>query len=471
MLYFAHFKCYALCAMNNLHEDKRGELNSQITPPKLWSKNFTILVIGSFISMVGYTCASFSISLSVFDDSQSILRYALTLVALTLPNLIITMTAGTLFDRFSRRKMIPRIDYCYSAIFLTAGLLIHFGLMQYWMFLICALILGMLNGTYMVAFESFFPLLTTSQNTRKAYSVNSMIYPIASIITLPVTLLGYDLVGPVALFLGASVLLAANATMELNISVREPHIMRFNPQEQANLPPSPREIEFLSQGKDISSLTARKDKGTFFADFKEGVQYIAKEKGLLAITIYFFVISLCTGVYNTFLLPFFKTQVVFAPGGMWAYIIVLGCSTLGRLIGANVQYRVKFQKDIRFNVAVIVYIATNLITIIILHLPVWLMACVMLIEGTLSVTSYNIRISSTSTYVPDEKRGRFNGTFLAFNMIGSVLGQITGGLLSQIENLAIPYLISVTFLVNLIFVFLIIIPAKKYISPIYNRDL
>lgn len=457
--------------MSDLQEEKGKEIDSQIKLPNLWNKNFTILVLGGFISMVGYTCASFVIGLSVFDDSQDILRYALTLVALTLPNLIITMTAGTLFDRFSRRKMIPRIDYCYSLLFFTAGLLMHFNLMQYWMFLICALIFGMLNGTYMVAFESFFPLLTTTQNTRKAYSVNSMIYPIASIITLPLTLFGYDLVGPVALFLGAGALLAINATMELNIIVREPHIMRFRPEEQAKLPPSPRELEHLTQGKDISTLIAKKDKGNFFTDFKEGVKYIAGEKGLLAITIYFFIISVCSGVYSAFTLPFFRSRVDFEWGGMWAYIIVFGASTLGRLIGANVQYRVKFPKDIRFNVAVCVYIATNVFTIILFHLPVWAMAGVMLIEGSLSVTSYNIRISSTSTYVPDEKRGRFNGTFLAFNMTGSVLGQLTGGFLSEIENLAIPLTISITFLINLAFVFIVVIPAKKHISPIYNRDL
>ncbi len=462
-------------AMSNLHEEKEGLTNTQIKLPKLWNRNFAILVIGSFISMVGYTCASFAISLSVYDTTGSVLFYALTLVTAVLPKLVVPMIAGTVFDRHSRRKAIPRIDYCYTTLFLTIGLLTHFGIMKYWMFFISALILGTLDGTYMVAFDSLFPLLTTTQNTRKAYSINSMLYPIASIITTPLTLLGYDSIGPVALFLGASVLFAITATVELWIILREPHLVPFKPEEQAKLPPSPRELEYLSQGKDLSAFTARKEKGSFIGDFKEGIKYIAGEKGLLAITIYFFVISLCGGIMGTLNLPYFRSNVFMVGGkaidGMWAYFIVFGSSTLGRIIGANVQYRIKFPKDIRYNVAVFVYITINITSIIVFHLPVWLMACVMFVEGTLSVTSYNIRISSTSTYVPDDKRGRFNGAFLLFNMLGTILGQLIAGFVGDIKGVTVPVIISIVYIVNLLFVFIIIVPAKKHISPIYNRDL
>ncbi len=35
----------------------------------------------------------------------------------------------------------------------------------------------------------------------------------------------------------------------------------------------------------------------------------------------------------------------------------------------------------------------------------------MFINGFLAVNSYNIRISATQSYVPNELRGRFNGVF------------------------------------------------------------
>lgn len=46
----------------------------------------------------------------------------------------------------------------------------------------------------------------------------------------------------------------------------------------------------------------------------------------------------------------------------------------------------------------------------------------MLLTGILGVTSYTIRISATQSYVPDEKKGRFNGAFNMLNTVGSFTG-------------------------------------------------
>ncbi|MDD4010318.1 MAG: hypothetical protein PHQ67_11030, partial [Fermentimonas sp.] len=65
------------------------------------------------------------------------------------------------------------------------------------------------------------------------YSINSMLYPIASIITAPLTLFFYDKIGPLAIFAGSTLLFAITATVETLIKVREPHLVRFEPEKQA----------------------------------------------------------------------------------------------------------------------------------------------------------------------------------------------------------------------------------------------
>ena len=50
--------------------------------------------------------------------------------------------------------------------------------------------------------------------------------------------------------------------------------------------------------------------------------------------------------------------------------------------------------------------------------------------GLLGVTSYNIRIPATQRYVPDEKKGRFNGAFNTLSMIGILAGEAFAGVLS-----------------------------------------
>lgn len=89
---------------------------------------------------------------------------------------------------------------------------------------------------------------------------------------------------------------------------------------------------------------------------------------------------------------------------MLGYILIGGGMMIGRIVGANVHYRMKLKKDSRFKIALSVYFVSNIIFMVVLHLPIWIMAILMFVDGCLAVTSYNIRISSTQCYVPDEKR-------------------------------------------------------------------
>lgn len=451
-------------------------MTNELTTPKLWNKNFSILVVGSFISMMGYICASFAMGLFVYDQTDSIGLYALTLACSTLPRIIAPALAGTFLDRRSRRKVIYSLDFIYAGLFGTVAILLNFGVFKYYaMYIVVSAILGFIDGVYFVAFDSLFPLLVTTENTRKAYSINSLLYPVASIIMTPLTLLVFDQLGPFVIFCFSTVLFAITATVETQIIIREPHLIPYEREKQMKLPASPKEIEMTIAGQDLTAITPKKERASFFADFVEGTKYIGSEKGLLAITIYFFIISICGSAQGALLLPYFRgipTFNLFGAdiSGTWVYLIVFGCSTIGRVIGGNVQYRVKFKQEKKYIVAVFVYIATNVISMVLLHLPVWTMMLCMLVEGMLSVTSYNIRISSTQVYVPDQKRGRFNGAFMFFNNLGSLLGQLLVVAIGSAE-LSVPWLITCIFGFNLISVFIIVLPAGKHIKPIYNSDL
>lgn len=458
--------------MNNLEQ-----VASNPQPlPKLWNKNFIILVLGSFVSIIGYSCATFTLGKFMLDtNNNDILLFAFSLAISMLPRLISPAIAGTYFDRHSRRKAIYTIDFMSAILFTLCAILFRFDALHIVVVYAVQFILGAQDGVYMVAFDSLFPLLVTTNTTRQAYSINSMLWPIGTVISMPLTLLGYEKIGPLTMFIVASCLLFVTACIEIFIRVREPHLMPYEPEKQLKLPKSPKQIEHENNGGTMEELIERKERNSFFTDFREGARYIKQEKGLLAITIYFFVVSLCGGAMNTLTFPYFNgmENVPLLGGtvsGLWVYLVVFGTSTIGRFIGANVQYHVKFKASIRYTVAVVVYITTNIITIALLHLPIWLMCTTMFIEGMLSVTSYNLRISSTQLYVPEEKRGRFNGAFMFFNMLGSLFGQIVAGLLGS-TTLTVPIIISCVFAFNLIAVFIIVIPAQKYIKPIYNVGL
>ena len=90
------------------------------------------------------------------------------------------------------------------------------------------------------------------------------------------------------------------------------------------------------------------------------------------------------------------------------------------------------------------------------------------IAGMSGVTTYTIRISSTQNYVPDEKKGRFNGAFLLLMTSGMLIGEILSGALSEIIN---PKYIVLGFNLLAATAAIVIIGGnRKQVSKIYNTD-
>ena len=83
---------------------------------RLWTKNYTIITIGSVVSMLGNSMAGFAMSLFVLDYTQSPLYYAIYMFLYTLPQIAAPVLAGPLMDRFSRRRTIYMLDFASTAI-------------------------------------------------------------------------------------------------------------------------------------------------------------------------------------------------------------------------------------------------------------------------------------------------------------------------------------------------------------------
>ena len=90
------------------------------------------------------------------------------------------------------------------------------------------------------------------------------------------------------------------------------------------------------------------------------------------------------------------------------------------------------------------------------------------LSGMLGVTSYNIRISSTQKYVPDGKKGRFNGAFNTISTVGTVLGQALAGVLSLImgERAIVVAANALCLAAALVFIG----GARKEVAKIYNTQ-
>ncbi|MCE5189742.1 MAG: MFS transporter [Eubacteriales bacterium] len=405
---------------------------------KLWTKDFTILTLGTVVSMLGNAVAGFAIGLLVLDQTDSVLLYAAFMTCYSLPKILLPMFAGPYLDRFSRKRVIYSLDFLSAVLYLAFFLLLNRGFFNYTVYLLLSVVIGSIDSVYGVAYETFYPLLISEGNFTRAYSIDSLIYPLSTAVMVPVAGLCYKTIGLAPLFLFNAFTFLVAAIFETQIKAVESHL--------------------------TTNACDKFDGARFFGDLKEGFAYLKRERGLKTITWFFFVMMFTSSVCMTLTLPYFKSLT--GVDGVMQYTFVMGANTIGRLVGGSVHYFFRYPEKKKYNIALIVYVAISVIDGAYLFFPFWVMLAIMFLDGMLGVTSYNIRISSTQNYLPDEMRGRFNGLFQMLIILGTIGGQLVAGAVG--DTLPIRWVVAAAMAVTLISVFVIVIPNGESVKKIYN---
>lgn len=404
---------------------------------KLWTRDFTILTLGTVVSMLGNAVAGFAIGLLVLDKTDSVLLYAVFMTCYSLPRIVLPMIAGPYLDRFSRKRVIYTLDFLSAGLYTVFFALLLKGYFNYTAYLLMSMLIGAIDSVYSVAYESFYPTLISEGNFTRAYSIDSLIYPLSSAIMVPIAGLCYKTVGLAPLFLFNAVTFLIAAIAETQIKAVETH---------------------------IAHAAERFSGSRFVRDLKDGFAYLKRERGLNAVTWFFFVMMLASSVCMTLALPYFKS--LKGVDGVMQYTFVMGANTIGRLIGGSVHYFFRYPAQKKYNIALFVYVAISIIDGAYLFFPFWIMLLFMLVDGMLGVTSYNIRISSTQNYLPDEIRGRFNGLFQMLSILGTIAGQLIAGAIGDLFD--IRWVVAICMAFTCLAVFVIIVPNGEHVKKIYN---
>ncbi len=415
------------------------EVNTGIkTQEKLWTKNFTIITLGTAVSLFGNVISGFATGLLVLDYTGSVFLFAIYMILYDLPRIVMPQLIGPILDKFSRRKMIYSLDFISAGIYAFFGFILIRGDISYVLLTIGCAMLGTISSIYAVAYESFYPLLITKGNMGKAYSISSTMESLMMVVT-PLSAYLYHSIGIAPLFFldAASYFIAA--VFETRIRVKEEYVIEKG------------EKFGLSQYKET---------------FKEGIEYLKMEPGLLAVAVYFMFSSFSGGANTIIGLPYFRE--IYGTMGEYIFMIVGGAMMVGRLIAGVFHYRHKIEPKHKFNIAFIVYICIAVIGGSYLFTPVPCMVAMTFASGILGMTSYNIRISATQAYVPDEKKGRFNGTFQMMSTFGMLAGEFLSGAMADIME---KRMVLVCFaILEFSAAWLLMYRNRKHVSKVYNRE-
>lgn len=403
----------------------------------LWTKNFTIITIGSVVSLFGTVISGFASGLLILDFTDSVFLFSLFMITTTIPSIVVPTIVGPLLDKFSRRKTIYMLDFTSATIYLIFGIILTKGVITYPLLLIGSITLGSINATYRVAFESLYPMLVTEGNMGRAYSVSSTLDSLIMVLT-PVSVFLYHNIGIAKLYMFDAIIFLIAALFEMQVKVDETYRVKAG------------ESFGLKQYKET---------------FVEGMKYLYSEKGLFFIALYFFFSSMDGGAGQVVGLPYFRDRFT---NGDYIFIFIQGATVIGRVIAGAFHYKHKIPKEKKFNITIFVYSVITILFAAYLYVPIPIMILMMFIVGVLAMTSYNIRISTTQSYVPNEKKGRFNGAFQVISTAGSLIGQFLAGLMA--DHMDKRMVIVIFAIIDFAMIWFIMYRGRGEVKKIYNQD-
>lgn len=407
---------------------------------RLWTKNFTILTLGSFISALGNSAAGIAFGILIFKETGSPFTLAIYTVLNIIPRVLVGFLAGPFVDRHSRRKMIFTLDFISTFFFLMVSLILFTGFFNVIVFTAIAMLFGIMDTIYQLAFMSLFPEVIEKGEHMRAYSLSSLIWPVSAAVMAPVAAFMIE-----NFTFGVAILMGFNALTFLIAAMLETKIDCF---------------EVLNT-KETSGLK-------FIHDLKEGFHYYKSEKGILGIGILFAAFSFVYATQDLLRMPYFVSSSVFT---LQDFSFLITASSLGRIIGGLIHYAFHYPPHKRYQIAVTVYITVEILGATMLYMPYIMMLVISFSVGLLSVTSYNIRMSATQVYIPNHMRGRVNASQNLLWNIGAILGALIMGAIAEYSTFDYRFIMLSAAIISLTAIFLIPIRMKEEFKKIYNADI
>ena len=401
----------------------------------LWTKNFTIITLGTVISAIGGVAMGFALSFVVFDHTGSTLMMALFAAASSLPGIILPVLLSPYLDNFRRKPVIVGLDYLSAVIYLLFGLYLLKHSFSLPLYLLFSLACGSIGSVYNLAYESLYPNLIPEGFAQKGYTVSGMLYPTVTMVMTPVASILYTRLGLGVLCLGEGLLLAAAASVETQIKVEE----------------------HTKPGGKFSF-------SDYIGDFKEGFRYLKKEKGLLRIYGYMPITQGISQATEPLIRAWFRT----APGlNLTMYALFTTAEFIGRSIGGLVHYKFEIPPETRCSLAYLVYVTYNIMDTVLLWLGFPLMLVNRGICGFLGINSATLRASSVQNYLPDNMRAKVNAVFnMLYALVPTLLTLAVGALGEMMDYRLCVTLVSAA---GLLPCYLIMWRGREDVKKVYNR--
>ena len=137
---------------------------------KLFSKDFTLVVIGQIISLFGNAVIRFALPLYLLNDTGSSALFGTVTACAFIPSILLSPLGGIIADRVNKRNVMVILDFFTAAVIFTFSLLSNSGNLVLFITVTLMILYG-IAGAYQPSVQASVPALVSQENLMAANSV------------------------------------------------------------------------------------------------------------------------------------------------------------------------------------------------------------------------------------------------------------------------------------------------------------
>ncbi len=148
---------------------------------KLFTKDFTLVVLGQIISLFGNATIRFALPLYLLNQTGSAALYGMVTACAFIPAILLSPLGGILADRVNKKNIMVVLDFFTAAVILAVSLLL--GKVDLVLLQTSALMLLYgIAGAYQPSVQASIPMLASQENYMAANSIINTISSFASLV-------------------------------------------------------------------------------------------------------------------------------------------------------------------------------------------------------------------------------------------------------------------------------------------------
>lgn len=400
--------------------------------PALGHRNFKLFFIGQCVSLIGTWMQNIGQSWLVLDLTHSALKLSVITMVQFIPVLAFSLFAGSLIDRFPKRKVLWAVQAFMMLLALVLALITYFKVVEYWHVLVLALLLGIANTIDLPTRQAYFIELVGKEDLMNAIALNSSIFQLARVIGPAIAGLLIGLVGMApCFFINAFSYIAVLISLSLITAQGLPHMQR-------------------------SGLSV----GLILGDVGEGLRYI-KENPLIFLPLLLCMIISVLALNYSVILPLFATQILNQDST--GYGLLMSGMGLGSLVGAlSIATHSKQGPSLKF-LLLGAFLTSLLLTVLGFETNFLLSILTLFFIGLVSNVFISLVNSTIQLRSQDAMRGRIMSVYaLVFGGM-TPFGSLYTGMMSESLGLSMNMILSGLF--AFVLILLAILAFRKHLNP------